>query len=329
MKKSILLLLVLCAVLAVFSSCSKVIKNENFKTDGYILIDEKEVVPEYVMKIGDYNISFAEYRYYYLNEKADLDGGDESVWENYPEYIDILKEYTESSLIEVYSIRTLAAENGVNPDYEEVSKAIEEYKKGMTAQEYSEGLKTFHLTDKLYEYVLQGYELYSSLFDYYFGEDGTKAMMDNEIVDYLKDNYRHAKHILITPNTSMTDEEYEALLNLVSEKAKTTEDFDALVREYSEDKVMPSYGYYFTDEEMPKEFVEAYDMLAEGEVSGLVKSSHGYHVIKRLPVDTSDVNELKDVVYNQIYKEIIEKKIASIKVEYAPEYEHISPFTVK
>ena len=91
MKKLIAVVLLILLTFSVLSSCADVIDNSNFKTDGYLLIDGEEVVPEYVMKIGDNSISFAEYRYYYLNEKAELDGGNEKVWEDYPEYLEYIK----------------------------------------------------------------------------------------------------------------------------------------------------------------------------------------------------------------------------------------------
>lgn len=328
MKKHsiVFLLLAFCLLLA---SCTNVVENGNFKTDGYLLVKGEETVPEYVMQIGSDSISFAEFRYYYLNQKYELDGGDNNVWNDYPEYVDILKEYVEEILVEVYSIRALASENGVEPDFEKVSNEIKEYREGMSAEEYKKGLASYYLTDELYEYVLQGYELYESLFDYYFGENGELAMTDSEMELYLNDNYTHAKHILIYPNTTMSDADYESYLNEILTKAHSSEDFDALIAEYSDDEAMPSNGYYFTDGEMPEEFVLACDSLEDGGISQLVKSSHGYHIIQKLPVETSDIGELKDVVYNQLFTEIVDEKISSIEVEYAPEYEYVSPFTVK
>ncbi len=328
MKKIICLCLVFTLCFA-FASCSKVIENANFDTDGYILINDEEVIPEYVMKIGDNSISFAEFRYYYLNQKAELDGGDDDVWVDYPEYVDLLKKYVEEILVEIYSIRALAAESGVEPDFEKVSNEIKEYKDQLSGAYYKEGLAAYNLTEELYEYVLQGYELYTSLFDHYFGDKGSHAMTDIEMSEYIKKNYIHAKHILINPNTTMSDEEYEKYLSDVLAEAKSAESFDTVISKYSDDANMPQYGYYFTSEEMPEEFVAACNLMEEGEVSELVKSSYGYHIIQKLPYDNNDLKELKDVVYNQIFTEIINERIATIEVEYAPEYEHVSPFTVK
>lgn len=329
MKKIVSLIAILIVSALVMASCSSVIDNSNFKTDGYIDVDGEEIVPEYVVMIGDNKISFAEYRYYYLNQKYELDGGDNTVWDKYPEYVEMLNKYVEDILVEVYAIRTLAKENGVEPDFKQVAEEIKEYKDNMSSAEYKEGLAAYHLTDELYEYVLQGYELYNSLFDFYFGENGKMSMTENELEEYVDENYSHAKHILIYPNTTMSDADYEKYLNDVLAEVKSSEDFDALVAKYNDDDAMPSYGYYFTEGEMPDEFVAAYDMLSEGETSELVKSSHGYHIIKRLPTNADDLDELKDIVYNKIFNDIVEEKIDSIEVEYAPEFDYVTPSSVK
>ncbi len=328
MKKTASIIIVFALVALLFSSCVQ----DTFETDGYIFVDGAEITPEYMMKIASQEVSFAEFRYYYLNQKAELDGGDDNVWSDYPEYIDMLEEYTVDTLKEIYAIRSLASENQVEPDYDKVKDEIKEYKDGLSSAEYKEGLSQYHLTESLYEYILQGYELYNTLFEYYFGENGTLAMTDEEMSQYLGANYTHAKHILINPNTTMSDSEYQELLDTVASKAReaaNTDDFDALIAQYSNDASMPEYGYYFTDAEMPEEFVQACDLLEDYEVSELVKTSHGYHIILKLPVEADDIDELKDVVYNEMFTEIVNTRIEEIQVEYAPEYEYVSPLSVK
>ena len=44
-------------------------------------------------------------------------------------------------------------------------------------------------------------------------------------------------------------------------------------------------GYVFTYGEMVEEFEEAAFALEVGEISEPVKTSHGYHIIKKLPLD--------------------------------------------
>jgi len=44
-------------------------------------------------------------------------------------------------------------------------------------------------------------------------------------------------------------------------------------------------GYVFTEGEMVPEFYEGTIALSENEVSEVIESSFGYHIIKRLPLD--------------------------------------------
>lgn len=329
MKKIISFLLVLVLSFAFLASCSKQIENTDFDTDGYIEVNGKRTVPDYVIKINGNSVSFAEYRYYYLNTKAEIEGGNEKLWKEYPENAARLKSDVEDTLIEMYCIRELAKENGVEPDYELVEKEISNAKKELPTDEFENGLREFYLTEELFEYILQGQSYYKTLFDYYFGSNGKLLMTEEEISQYLGQNFIHVKHILIYPNTTMTETEYEAYLQTVLEKAQSADDFDALIKEYSDDSVMPAYGYYFAEGEMPAEFEDACDLLGIGETSGLVKTANGYHIIKKLPVSSSDSDELKDVVYNHLYDKLISEKIKSVKVEYASAYDDISPYSVK
>lgn len=329
MKKQIVTILLLSMFLFLLSSCADVIENKDFETDGYMVINKEKVVPEWVMTIGDNKISFAEYRYYYLNEKSDLDGGNDDVWDEYPKRAEILKDNVKNTLVEVYSIRSIAEENGVAPNIEKVRGEISEFKASMSASEYKKGMEQFYLTEELYEYVLQGYDLYETLFDYYFGEKGTRNMSEEDMLGYLADNYVHVKHILIYPNTTMSDEDYNARINEVLERSRNADDFDALIKEFSDDVAMPSYGYYFTDGEMSEAFSNACKSLEIGEISDLVKTPDGYHVIQRLPIEPEDLSELRDVVYNQIFSDIINERIDTIEVDYSDEYKHIAPNTVK
>ena len=59
------------------------------------------------------------------------------------------------------------------------------------------------------------------------------------------------------------------------------------MNEVSEDPGLASYpdGYVFTEGQMLQPFYEATLALQEGEVSGLVQTEAGFHIIKRIPVD--------------------------------------------
>ena len=66
------------------------------------------------------------------------------------------------------------------------------------------------------------------------------------------------------------------------EKAKAGEDFAKLIEEYNEDPGATAAGYTFGPGEMVKEFEEAAFALDCDELSEVVQTEHGYHVIHRI-----------------------------------------------
>lgn len=94
--------------------------------------------------------------------------------------------------------------------------------------------------------------------------------------------YKGAKGAPKTVTRSKADAKKRA--EEVVAKAKAGADFSALVAEYSDDpgskERMGSVGK-FTREKMTKPFSDAAFALAVDEVSGVVESEFGFHVIKR------------------------------------------------
>ncbi|MCL2377897.1 MAG: peptidylprolyl isomerase [Defluviitaleaceae bacterium] len=73
----------------------------------------------------------------------------------------------------------------------------------------------------------------------------------------------------------------EIRANEILDRVQAGEDFDMLVEAYSDDG-MPPEGYAFTIGAMVEEFCEAARDLEIGEVSGLVQTQFGFHIIKRI-----------------------------------------------
>ena len=120
--------------------------------------------------------------------------------------------------------------------------------------------------------------------DKYYPED------ENALNDYLQADKASVKHILIeVPETEdgtkdpAVAAEKLALAQSVLERAKAGEDFDALVTEFNQDPGATEEGYTFTKGEMVAEFETAAFGLKIGEISDIVETSYGYHIIKRIP----------------------------------------------
>ncbi|MBQ3110971.1 MAG: peptidylprolyl isomerase [Clostridia bacterium] len=112
----------------------------------------------------------------------------------------------------------------------------------------------------------------------------TEALCSDEEAEklYNEKYYVTAKHILVLfegrENEEAALKEAEAIYN----KAISGESFEALITEYNEDPGQNvETGYTFTDGEMVPEFYNGTMALKVGDISAPVKTTYGYHIIKR------------------------------------------------
>lgn len=92
----------------------------------------------------------------------------------------------------------------------------------------------------------------------------------------------HARHILIKASPAMTEERAVQRLNQVRERIQMGESFEDLARRYSEDASAPQGGDlgWTTPGEMVPAFEQAMDALQPGQVSEVVQSPFGWHLVK-------------------------------------------------
>lgn len=173
---------------------------------------------------------------------------------------------------------------------------------------YLNQIAQFGFSDQSYQNFMYISQCYQALNDYYFGENGVNTPSDEDIQKYYEDNYITAKHILITTvdpasgETKRTDEEAKKEAQSILDRINAGEDFDTLMNQYSEDTGLSNNpnGYTFTEGQMVTEFYDGAKALAEDEVSELVKSSYGYHIIKRVKLDDSQLDNYKSDIVSAI-----------------------------
>ncbi|MEJ2427914.1 MAG: peptidylprolyl isomerase [Deltaproteobacteria bacterium] len=112
-----------------------------------------------------------------------------------------------------------------------------------------------------------------------------RAFYDNNPEAFKQPERVKASHILIKvdPKAEASQKaEAKKKIDLVEAKLKKGEDFGALAKEYSEGPSGPKGGDlgYFTRGQMAKPFEDAAFALKPGEVSGVVETRFGYHLIK-------------------------------------------------
>lgn len=241
---------------------------------------------ETVMTVGNENVTAGMYNFY-------LDSYKQALSE------DEAKEKALSQCEDNHKVIAVAKALGIEFD-DETKQQIADYKKEVVdsyGDGYEDFLKEKSLTDADIDTIIS----VSFYADKMQEQIGDKEYTDEDKKEYYKEHYRRAKHILISTkdmatNKDLSKDEQEEAKKKAEEllkKAKSGEDFDALVKEHSQDpgSLTNTDGYIFTDNEMVQEFQDGVDSLQAGEFT-LVKSDYGYHVIERLALDeTSELFE--------------------------------------
>lgn len=159
--------------------------------------------------------------------------------------------------------------------------------------------------------------MYSLYINDMYEKNLAKSRTTKELKVYCDKNLVKAKHILV---------EDEEVANSIIEKIKSGESFDALVDEYNTDPGQGADGYTFAKGEMVPEFESAAFALKENTYTLTpAKTTYGYHIIYRFPIEESWIDENAQSIKNSIaYQETndtILKTIDSAKITYTANYE--------
>jgi peptidyl-prolyl cis-trans isomerase C len=171
-------------------------------------------------------------------------------------------------------------------------------------------------------------------------EDDMKSYYDTHQDEFKTPEMVRTRHILIKIDTSASEEDKKKAKEKAKEKAEDIlgrihagEDFAKLASDLSDDPVSKSKGGdlgFFAKGMMVKSFEEAAFALKPGEVSGIVESPFGYHIIKLeerkdsaiepydIAKETINQKLLQDLKRSKV-SEFIDKAMKDAGVEIHPE----------
>jgi parvulin-like peptidyl-prolyl isomerase len=183
-----------------------------------------------------------------------------------------------------------------------------------------------------------------------YGEN-YENVTDEQAVSYLEDNgYTYANHILLatvdlSTGEALDDEtiaakkaqaeEIAAELQAIEDSEELLARFKELKEEYCEDNGKAYYpdGYVFQDGTMNSAFEEACKALGEYQVSDIVESSYGYHIIIRLPLDpdatvsysssTGLATTARELYATTQYTEALDEYLDNMSVQYMDGFEQV------
>ena len=165
-------------------------------------------------------------------------------------------------------------------------------------------LSQLNTTEKGLETYFEMYSIFNLLLEKTTDDGKVVSVSDSEAEKLFKEengDKLKVQHILIATESldgytpARTEAEAKAIVNEILKKLRNGEDFGKLIDEYDEDPGMTSENYYvFGEGEMVIEFENASKKLAVGKyTTQAVKTSYGYHIIKRYPLDKTS-NEFKE-----------------------------------
>ncbi|MEG2671677.1 MAG: peptidylprolyl isomerase [Ruthenibacterium sp.] len=307
-----------------------------------LFVDGKKVEADPIMTVDGKDVPFDNYRYYYLTMRDRISGGDDTLWtgEDAEEATKALKEYVRQNMLSLYAFEKLADDHKIaltDAEIKNVEDGLAQVKEQMGgAEAYKKALESQYYTEQTYHDLTLNSVLDSKVIAEVYGED---------IRADVAKNYVHAQHILVkfpeetvasgSTSTSAAPADHSEQLAKVKEiKAKIDagEDFEALMEKYNEDTGETPDGYHFTTGKMVPEFEKASFALAENEVSDIVETTYGYHIIRRLPIDNDYVTKnlvtlMSDDVIAKVDAEL-NTIVAGLTVTFSDGYEKVAPDTM-
>jgi len=323
MKRILSLLLALIA-LATLTACSSVKPKDN----------------RTVLTLDGEKINYDYYRYTFLNTKRDMDGGDDTYWKKTPDAQKELKEEVLTVLLHYRAIEKMAAENGISlssAQKKAIKSNLELTKIDLGGEEaFQKSLEEAFMTEYTLLYVQELTQLWSDLYDHMTNKEKGAIPADKATVDAdIPLSFRRIAYVYIEKDTEhpeATAEEAELVLKEACDGA----DFKELIREHGDDSTMLSLiddGYYYTLGAIDEQVQKAVESLAEGEISPVIEVSHGYYVIRRLPLEQSYIEKNYEdfrLMYRaRIFNEMLETEAKKISVSYSDLYHSLTVETVK
>ena len=257
---------------------------------------------------AEYAASFA-YCKAYMENYMGMMGADTSTMWGTDEAVAQLRTLTDNQiiytrvLVQKFNELGLKLDRATQRQIADNKKALIESRGGEVGYQY--WLATLGLTDTDYDNINLILYYLDKIDDYYYGENGAAVPSEAELRQKFEDTYYKARHILLSlydetgmPISEAEQAEKEALAQELASRAQAGEDFEALMKKYSEDtsNSATTEGFSFTEGQMVDEFFNAASALDMNGISDAVKTSYGWHIIQRVALADADYEQYRDAI---------------------------------
>ncbi len=204
----------------------------------------------------------------------------------------------------------------------EIQDGIDEIKKRFaTEEEYNQELAKQGLSGEKFKEQVKEQLMVIKLID-----QEVKAQVvsptDSEIEDFYKQNEAEmvepeqvrARHILIKVGENTNKEEaLKRIREILKEAKKGKTSFAELAKKYSEDTSAPKGGDigFFIKGQMVRKFEDVAFALQVGEISDVVETEYGYHIIQCIEKKAGEkksLDEIRDYLRNFIFQKRMEER---------------------
>ena len=216
---------------------------------------------------------------------------------------------------------------GIKIDQKAVDERLEQWKKQFPNEEaYKKAMSTANLSlSQMKEDITRGMTIEKLIVEKFVDkttvpEKEIKAYYESHLNLFKQPEQVKASHILIKVDPKAKEPEKEDALKKIRDVQKKQikgDDFAKLAKEYSQGPSNAKGGDlgYFKRGQMVPAFEEVAFKLKPGEVSDIVKTRFGYHLIKvvdKKPESTVPYEEIKDKLAQYLKQEKVQKEIKQL-----------------
>lgn len=269
-----------------------------FVFTGFACSNQEEAVAE----VNDQSITLDQFNQYFSIYALEKQGVDEDTLKN-----EVLDEMVEMEVVKQYMI-----ENGIEVNNDEINKSFDDY---MNFVNQNEEAKKFMTDNNLTEDFIK--EIFTNqYFASKFFEEITEDIEDTDaaVQAYYEKNKEKFRIQEVQASHILVDSEKEAEDILV--KINEGDDFAELAKEFSTCPSAEKGGDLgvFVKGQMVKEFEDAAFALEVGEISDIVKTDFGFHIIKLVDKknELKTLEEVHEYAKSLMYEERYKAKVKEI-----------------
>ena len=252
-------------------------------------------------------------------------------------------EYLKQQAVEELKILTavekIAEENNISLSDEEYDE-FEEYKEEVISNvggnyEFKKLLRKNNITEAAYDKFYYINKLYDKVYQELYSS-GKKNDLTNEEKESAKEEY-YEKYLKIqqivlakidvSTGNDLSDtiiNQKATLANSILTEARNGTDFEDLIIKYSEEaQEKGNNTYYYAKGDLLENIESVVVGLGTGSISDVIETDYAFHIVKRLELDDSKLENYYDIVRNNKLVDDIQDMIEDYKIFYENSYKKI------